>query len=137
MGTNTIFINIYNGTNIYMNINRRRHIERIHNTEQKKRYDIIHLFCNEAVRVFYQCSQVNVPLLYYELTLAHDERRIPISHSGGSSSMSASSKCVPPLTEQSPLFSSSSSASSQDGDRRSKGSPADVLKIYYNSIKLL
>ena len=36
MRTNTIFTNIYNGANIYMTMNGRRHIVRIDNTEQNK-----------------------------------------------------------------------------------------------------
>jgi len=40
MKTNTIFTNIYNGTNIDMVISRRRHIVCKHNIEQNKCYDL-------------------------------------------------------------------------------------------------
>ena len=40
MRTNTIFTNIYNGSNIYMNMNGRRHSLHINDTEQNKYYDV-------------------------------------------------------------------------------------------------
>ena len=40
MRTNTIFTNIYNGTNIYMNMSGRRHFVRINNTEKHECYDL-------------------------------------------------------------------------------------------------
>jgi len=40
MRTNTIFTSIYNGSNIYMDMNGRRHIVRINNTDKNECYDL-------------------------------------------------------------------------------------------------
>ena len=40
MRTNTIFTNIYNGSNIHMNMSGRRRIVRIDNKEQNEFYDL-------------------------------------------------------------------------------------------------
>jgi len=40
MSTNTIFTNIYNGSNIYMNMSGRRYIVHITNKEKHECYDL-------------------------------------------------------------------------------------------------
>jgi len=40
MRTNTIFTNVYNGSNIHMNMSGRRHIVHINNTEKHECYDL-------------------------------------------------------------------------------------------------
>ena len=58
MRTNTISININNGTNICMKINWRMHSVRINNTKQNKCYDIHILYSTHIIYCVYKYSQI-------------------------------------------------------------------------------